>query len=81
MLEFEAQLALVILHKESTQLGLEINWAETKLHASTTRYLYLAMMWRLSTPLSILDTTSTQPDEASPISAGGSNRLAHVGRH
>jgi len=62
MLEILA-LALEILHEESSQFGLEINWSKTKLQVfddistppSKVLYLYSAMTLRLSTPLSTLD--------------------------
>ena len=54
-------LGLEILHEESSQIGLEINWSKTKLQVLTIlqlllpRYLYSTMTLRLSTPLSTLD--------------------------
>ena len=54
-------LALEILHEESSQIGLEINWSKTKLQVfddtSTppSKVSVSTVMLRLSTPLSTLD--------------------------
>ena len=73
-------LALEILHEESSQLGLEINWSKTKLQvfddniqAPHPRCLYLDMMLRLSTPLSTLVPALIQLAAVSTTPVGGSN--------
>jgi len=53
-------LALEILHEESSQIGLEINWSKTKLQvfddtSTPFKVSVLAMTLRLSIPLSTLD--------------------------
>ena len=71
-------LALEILHEESSQLGLEINWSKTKLQVfddnkSHPRCLYLDMMSRLSIPLSTLVPALIQLAAVSTMPVGGSN--------
>ena len=75
-------LALEILHEDSSQLGLEINWSKTKLQvfddntsplSKPPSCLYLDMMLRLSIPLSTLVLALIQLAAVSTTPVGGSN--------